>query len=473
MLLPVLWPYRCAMQTVEQLLARARTLYASGEDEAAKTQYLEVLKLEPCELDALSELAALALASGYRSAARTAYQQAVRCHPGNAAALVELGNLELQDAGGSSAQQHFEAALRLDPDFAAAHQGLARALLAQGDSAAAESHFRSGFTGHALVPMPYRGRGSPLRVLLLVSTHFGNVSTAEFLDHRMFEILVLYVEYFDATQALPPHDLVFNAIGDADLCAEALRAATGVLKFSDAPLINSPQRVLETTRVNNARRLGSLPGVVAAATRRIGRADLPSLLGEGAGGFPMLVRSPGFHMGSHFTRALDHEELLRAAARLPGDELLVMEFLDARGADGMTRKYRVMFIDGQLYPLHLAIAADWKVHYFSAAMASDPAFREEERRFLEDVRSAVGVAGIEALQRIGTTLGLEYAGIDFGLRSDGAVLLFEANATMVIAAPAADPMWDYRRAAIERARLAAMDLVRTSAEATSAVAKPG
>ncbi|MGA3159170.1 MAG: tetratricopeptide repeat protein, partial [Steroidobacteraceae bacterium] len=319
---------------MEQLLARARALYASGEDEAAKTQYLEVLKLEPCELNALSELAALALASGYRSAARTAYQQAVRCHPGNAAALVELGNLELQDAGGSSAQQRFEAALRLDPDFAEAHQGLARALLAQGDSDAAESHFRSGFTGHALVTMPYRGRGSPLRVLLLVSTHFGNVSTAEFLDNRMFEILVLYVEYFDATQALPPHDLVFNAIGDADLCAEALRAAAGVLKFSDAPLINSPQRVLETTRVENARRLGSLPGVVAAATRRIARADLPSLPGEGAGGFPMLIRSPGFHMGSHFTRALDREELLRVAARLPGDELLVMEFLDARGADG-------------------------------------------------------------------------------------------------------------------------------------------
>jgi glutathione synthase/RimK-type ligase-like ATP-grasp enzyme len=70
-------------------------------------------------------------------------------------------------------------------------------------------------------------------------------------------------------------------------------------------------------------------------------------------------------------------------------------------------------------------------------------------------------------------LGLEYAGIDFGLRSDGAVLLFEANATMVIAAPAADPMWDYRRAAIERARLAAMDLVRTRAEANPAAAKPG
>jgi tetratricopeptide repeat protein len=468
----VLWPYRCAMQTVEHLLARARDSYAWGDDAAAKTQYLEVLKLDPCELNALSELAALALASGHRSAARTAYQQAVRCHPGYAAALVELGNLELLDHGANSAQQHFEAALRLDADFPPAHQGLARALMAQGDSAAAESHFRSGFTGHALVPLPFRGPGTPLRVLLLVSTHFGNVSTSEFLDPRMFAVLVLYVEYFDTTQSLPPHDLVFNAIGDADLCADALRAALGVLKFSAAPLINAPQRVLKSGRLENARRLGSLVGVVAAATRRVGRADLPKLLAEGDAGFPMLIRSPGFHMGSHFARAHSGEELLRAAARLPGDELLVMEFLDASGADGMTRKYRVMIIDGQLYPLHLAISADWKVHYFSAAMASDPSFRDEERRFLEDMKAAVGVAGVGALLRIAEELGLDYAGIDFGLRPDGTVLLFEANATMVIAAPPIDPVWDYRRAAIERARRAAIELVRTRAKAHSQAAKP-
>ena len=53
--------------------------------------------------------------------------------------------------------------------------------------------------------------------------------------------------------------------------------------------------------------------------------------------------------------------------------------------DGMARKYRVMFIGGVAYPLHLAISADWKVHYFTAAMAADPAFRAEERRFLDDM----------------------------------------------------------------------------------------
>jgi hypothetical protein len=53
-----------------------------------------------------------------------------------------------------------------------------------------------------------------------------------------------------------------------------------------------------------------------------------------------------------------------------------------------------------------------------------------------------------ALAGVSATLGLDYAGIDFALASDGSVLLFEANATMVVIPPDPDPVWDYRRRAI-------------------------
>ena len=85
--------------------------------------------------------------------------------------------------------------------------------------------------------------------------------------------------------------------------------------------------------------------------------------------FPLLVRTPGFHTGRHFLRVESPEELAGAVAELPGKELTVIEFLDARGADGKVRKYRVMMIDGQLYPLHVAISSHWKIHYFTAEMA--------------------------------------------------------------------------------------------------------
>jgi hypothetical protein len=42
---------------------------------------------------------------------------------------------------------------------------------------------------------------------------------------------------------LPPHDLVFNGIGDADLCREGLEAASRLLRRTDRPVINHPRAV--------------------------------------------------------------------------------------------------------------------------------------------------------------------------------------------------------------------------------------
>jgi hypothetical protein len=72
---------------------------------------------------------------------------------------------------------------------------------------------------------------------------------------------------------------------------------------------------------------------------------------------------------------------------------------------------------------------------------------------------ALGARAMQALQEIFATLGLDYAGIDFALAADGSVLLFEANATMVVFPPPPDPLWDYRRAAITAVLEAAARLV--------------
>jgi hypothetical protein len=123
-----------------------------------------------------------------------------------------------------------------------------------------------------------------------------------------------------------------------------------------------------------------------------------------------------------------------------------------------------MMIDGALYPLHLAVSADWKVHYFTADMAASAAHRVEERRFLEDMPAVLGDRALEALRRVSQALGLDYAGIDFTLAADGRVLLFEANAAMVVNPPDPDPVWDYRRPAVDRVLDAARRMVRTRAK---------
>ena len=144
-----------------------------------------------------------------------------------------------------------------------------------------------------------------------------------------------------------------------------------------------------------------------------------------------------------------------AAVALPGSEVMVLQYLDARGPDGHARKYRVMMIDGGLYPLHLAMSLDWKVHYFTGAMADHPERQAEEARFLDHMPEVLGERAMAALQAIQTTLGLDYAGVDFALDETDGLLLFEANAVMNIVPPDASAQWDYRRPAIDRALAAA------------------
>jgi hypothetical protein len=131
-----------------------------------------------------------------------------------------------------------------------------------------------------------------------------------------------------------------------------------------------------------------------------------------------------------------------------------MQYLDARGGDGKVRKYRVMFVGGQMYPLHVAVSNHWKIHFFTAEMSESDANRAEDAAFLENMPDAIGPLAMQALRGIQSTLGLDYGGIDFGLDQKGRVLLFEANATMVVNPPEPDERWRYRLAACQTIHLA-------------------
>jgi len=427
----------------QRALNRARAFAVTGEDEAAMQAYVDVLRLDPTNFPALNEIGTLANVSFHHSAARTAFAQAVRCHPDNPAGRVNLANVLLDDGDVSAARTHFEAALAVDPDLPEAHQGLARVLTELGDEEA-EPHWQKGFAGHAVVTKKFRGHGAGEPLLLLVAARGGNIPTRYWIDDRHFAITAIYTEFHEPTQSLPPHALIVNAIGDADLCGMALTRAEALMERGTAPLINPPSLVLATRRIDNARRFSRIPGVIAPKIRALTRAEI--LAADGMS-FPVLLRAPGFHTGRHFTYVESHHALREAAATLPGEKLLAIKYVDARLPDGMTRKYRVMFIGGALYPAHLAISADWKVHYFSASMAANPAHREEERRFLEDMAGVLGRRAMTALAAIQETLGLDYAGVDFALTPDGSVLVFEANATMAINPPEPGAIWDYRRRA--------------------------
>jgi aromatic-L-amino-acid decarboxylase len=443
------------LHALDPRVERAGLLIELGRTLEARNAYLEVLARDPSHRLALNNLGTLLHATGCRTAARTAYAEAASRHPDDAMGHVNLANVLYERGDLTSAREHYETALRCTPDYPEAHQGLSYVLAELGETQRAHWHRRKGFEHRAAVSLPYLGDGPPVRLLLLISAAGGNIPMRHFLDDRVFETTVVAPQFYDSTQPLPPHQLIFNSIGDADLAGEALTAAQTLAARSGAPVLNTPAAVMATGRDDNAERLSHLHGVIAPAMVTLAREllispDAATTLARHGLVFPLLLRTPGFHTGRHFVRVERAGTLAEAAAALPGAELTAIQYLDSRGADGKVRKYRVMLIDGCLYPLHLAISSDWKVHYFTAEMAGSAAHRAQDAEFLENMPGVLGPGAMAALEQIQSALGLDYAGVDFGLSPAGDLLLFEANATMVVNPPEPDERWAYRRPGVDR-----------------------
>lgn len=438
-------------------LERARRAGERGDIAAAFAGYLDALRRDPSHFEALNDLGVLAYACGRRSAARSAHAQAVRLHPGKALGHVNLANILAEEGREDEAAQRYAAALALEPDFPEAHMGMARLFAARRDPRE-DFHWAKASAAGATVRKGYRGIGAAAPVLLLASVRLGNMHPQPWTEDGLCDVTLLHVEFWDVAAALPPHRLIVNLIGDADLCDAALARAQAIVARSSAPVINPPALARRTGRVDNARRLRALPGLVTPSVELLPRRDILALAEDR---FPLLLRSPGFHTGQHFVRVDARAEVEAAMRDLPGDALVALGFVDTRGADGLFRKHRVIAVDGELYPLHLAICEHWKVHYFSAAMAETPERREEERRFLSAMPQALGERAMGALRGLVDDIGLDYFGVDFALAADGSLVLFEANAAMVVPDPPSEPIWDYRREPVNAIRAAMRAMTRS------------
>jgi tetratricopeptide (TPR) repeat protein len=410
-------------------------------------------------------------AAGENEEARSIYAKAVATHPNDPMSRVNFAKLLIKLKEFEEAHQHLEHALTIDPAYRPAHAGMSFVLAELGQSEQASLHRRTAFQDRCIIPALYRGEREPITVLELVSTTGGNIRAEVFLSDRIFKRYLVATEFYDPSIPLPPHQLVFNAIGDVDVAAKALAGAQALLAHTTAPVMNPPAAVLETSRCDVTRRLSGVPGVITPRTVTLSRealnaADAQCVLAAHGLAFPLLLRTPGLHGGEHFLRVESGEQLPTVLAELPGDDLTVIQYLDARSADGKTRKYRVMMIGGELYPLHVAVSQNWKIHYFSADMAEVPEHRAEDAEFLENMAGVLGPNVMRALKEIQNILRLDYGGIDFGLNQNGDLLLFEANATMAILPPGRERQWDYRRPAIEKACAAVwkmlMDKVKPS-----------
>src|ERR1700722_17987844 len=191
-----------------------------------------------------------------------------------------LGNLVLHGVELAAAREHYEAALSIDGKFAQAHQGLGNLLAELGQEEGAARHQRLGQWDRRPTELPYRGEAEPVSLLLLTSGRRGDVPIRHLLDDKIFRTFVVLPNVYDPDAPLPEHQVVFNAIGDADLCKQALDRAVTLMDRTFAPVINAPAAVLQPGRAANARRLAGLPGVIAP---HIANSSREALAGAEAG----------------------------------------------------------------------------------------------------------------------------------------------------------------------------------------------
>ena len=355
-------------------------------------------------------------------------------------AHASLGSLYLLTGQKADAERFSWLALAIDPDMVVPHQNLASLLAEQGESAAAKVHRDAAYGRQNLfietAPDPRR------RVLILSTAESGNVPFKFLLPRERYTRLNWIVEYATEDQAaqLPPYDLVFNAIGDPDLAPPTAASVARFLKVCKAPVFNDPARIERTSRHRTGELLAGLPNVVTPRTLRLAadsltRAKLTDQIAEAGLAWPILIRPIGSHGGQDLVRADAPRDLAKIDT---GRDLYVTEFRDYRSADGAWRKYRVIFVDRRPYPYHLAVSDRWLVHHGTAEMTQRPERLAEELRFLEDPKAAIGAEAMAAVAAIGGRLDLDYCGVDFSVLPDGSVLVFEANATMLVHPEEAD-----------------------------------
>ena len=425
-----------AQQSGEVWFLLGTALNALGDVAQAAPALERAAALEPQRAAIHLNLGNLYVELGQADSAAASLRLAIDLEPTLKEAHASLASVYVMADQMEAAEHHALLALELDPEMTVAHQNLAAVHMSRGETEAARWRRDQVYGRQNLF---VERAVHPERTVLVISTAgSGNVPHRDLLPRRRFTRLNWVIEYATEGQAetLPPFDAVFNAVGDADLAEPARGPTEAFLAQSPLRVINAPARIAETSRDQLPLLLAGLEDVVVPAVARLSAEDLgfDSLerwVARTGLSYPVLARPMGSHGGRGLVRAEGPKDL--AALDLPpGHDLYVTDYHEFESADGWRRKYRMIFVDRRPYPYHLAIARDWLVHYESADMPDDPVRVAEERHFLDDPAAALGARAMAAIEAIGRRIDLDYCGIDFSVLPDGRVLVFEANATMLV-----------------------------------------
>jgi len=433
-------------------LANGLAKYERGEEAVAA--FRKALALRPRFPEALNNLAPLLVKLGRPAEAERVSRQAISLDPRIPEGHYNLGEA-LRDCGRpQEAIAAFRSAIALRPSDADSHIAIGNILQSQGRIEEAQASFRHAQRIRPLTKWPAAKAKADFSVLLISSPGAANTPIDYLVGRVGYDSYILAlmpgVEY-DAAPLRAHADVVVNLISDADRGGEILPLAADLVDRLGRPVINHPRKIPATGRDAIASRLSGIPRCRVPMTVRI---SAGALTGRDAAGpvasmlLPLLIRPTGVHGGEAFELAADWGAVVGFVSRHPSADYYLTEYVEFRSPDGHYRKYRLIFVDGQILPYHLAIADRWKVHHFRTDMANQAWMRAEEEAFVRDPTTVFDSGHMAVFKAIQAAIGLDYFGIDCALNRDGDIVVFEVNATMLVHGESA--IFAYKQPAIAR-----------------------
>jgi hypothetical protein len=259
---------------------------------------------------------------------------------------------------------------------------------------------------------------------------------------------------------LTGYRVLINLVTEPEGNAKVLENLRKLLRGVPGRVINKPEAVLRTTRDQVARLLTGVPGLIVPKAVRLNGskpAIAASAIGKAGLTAPIILRAVGTHSGK-IVGLFDSVD--GAVAALKPGEHVAIQFVDFAGADGLYRKYRVFFIGSRPVLRHMLVSDHWNVHAKDRGrfMAEHPDAVAEERALLESA-DPFPPAVRAVLDAIRGRMPLDFFGMDFGITSDGQLVLFEANATMSFFPFSADPQFEYLKHCFAPAQAAFRELL--------------
>ncbi len=388
-------------------------------------------------------------AEGRTNDAIAAFLQGIQSFPEQLELHQNLAQLLYETGNNAAAIESHRRVLSLDCGNVASHLALYELLQITGERDAALDHQLEALSRQRLFSAIAPKERRSVLFLFAPGDWQANIPVDFLFDRETTTVHKLYLLDAERLQheTLPRYDVAWNAIAESMEAIPYLALAELLLGGQRKPRLNEPGRVITTSRVFLPHALEET-GALATPVAELGSDAVKS--GNVSFEFPIIIRPVGSHAG-HGLEKIDARELLaNYVERNAAERYFISPFADYRSADGFFRKYRIVFVDGEPYPVHLAISPNWMIHYYNAPMAENRWMRDEEARFLSDLRNVFDGERLKTLEAIADAVGLEYFGIDCAVTQDGRVLVFEADPAMLVHTSDPVDLYPYKREFVPR-----------------------